>query len=171
MGQAERGTSSNRTWRNRLTRRHLIGASVAMIAGVLAYPLVSRSQDSVPTDHRREALSTGLELHRQGRYEEAAQKFTDLLGSQPDLANAYLLRGIALSSAGQPEAAIPDFSRVLEEFRPDDAVVHLYRGDAYLARGLMDSAARDFQAAAAPAGNDDRIKVAAQAKLQRVLGQ
>ena len=169
MDQAERGTSSNRTWRDRLTRRHLIGASVAMVAGVLAYPLVSRSQDSVPTD-RREALSKGLELHRQGKYEEAAQEFTDILRSQPDLADGYLFRGIALSSAGQPKAAIADFSRVLE-FRPDDAVVYLYLGDVYLVLGLMDSAARDFEAAAALAGDDDRIKVAAQAKLQRILGQ
>lgn len=174
MSQAENTSAPKATWRDRFSRRHFIGAAAASVVGALAYPLVSRLQgtslEASQSGATLAVLSTGLELHREGKYEEAIQEFTNVVRSHPELPAAYLFRGIALFNAGEPDAALTDFSRVLE-LRPDDAVVYLYRGDAYAALGLKDRAASDFQAAASLAGGDDRIEVAARAKLQKVSDQ
>ena len=154
MDRSEHRTPSDATWRDRLTRRHLLGASATVVAGVLAYPVVSRFQDAVSASPR-EAVNAGLDLHRLGKYEEAIRAFTEAIDSDRDLPDAYVLCGI--------------FSTALK-LTPGDATVYLYRGDAYLALGRKERAARDYQKSADLAG-DERLAVAARVKLRMVASQ
>lgn len=157
---------------DRVSRRSILGVAVMGALGAMAYGLSRPFQRPRWSKSRADApgvLSRGLEMHRQGNYERAAREFAAVIRSQPDLVEAYLFRGIALANAGDHQAAIEDFSTVLR-LRPEGPVVYLYRGDSYLALGFDGPAAGDYRRAAAEA-DDNRIKVAAQAKLLKISRQ
>ena len=128
-----------------LTRRNAVPVAVIAVAGALAFPVVqlTRSNRTPQPAQDSGALQKGLDLHREQKYDEAAQAFTSVIRSKPNLAEAYMFRGIARSNAGEFNDAVADFSIALK-LRPESVVVYMYRGESYLAMGQEDAAARDF---------------------------
>lgn len=149
------------------TRRNAIVAFLAGTAGAILFTLfrLERSPDSSGSTAPPAALQKGLELHRDGRYDEAIKEFTRIVRSRPELPEAYMFRGIALSSSGRFGEAIEDFTRALG-LRPGDWAVYLYRGEAYLALGNKQSASEDFASVVRADPEDRRLIAAAKAKLQ-----
>ena len=149
-----------------MTRRNIALGLVAAAAGAIAFPLVRLASRDRPTPGvSSDALKDGLELQRDGRYEDAVQAFTRIIRAQGDVPEAYLFRGISLHNAQRFDDAIRDFTTVLR-LVPDNVTVRLYRGDSYLALGRTDSAAQDFEEVVRAAPEDGRLVVAAKSKLR-----
>ncbi|MBI4336323.1 MAG: tetratricopeptide repeat protein [Chloroflexi bacterium] len=149
-------------------RRDLLRWSVllAVVGALAASPhFAPRRRDGTDEDFRR-----ALELHREGRYDQAAELFASVAESRPGDPLPHVMRGSAYANNGQFREAVESFSQALE-LAPDDAVVYLYRGDAYLRMGLRDEARQDFEAATALTNGDERVAAAAGAKLRSLATQ
>ncbi len=163
-----------------LSRRKTIVAIAAGAVSILTFPVawLVRSGDGSQSTSGSATRSTvdpnlvppqsrqkGLELQREGKYDEAVREFTRIIESDPNALDAYLFRGIVRFNAGQVNESIADFSTVLAR-QPDNARAYLYRAESYLALGDVAKAERDVQAALDLAGDDPSLAVAARTKLQ-----
>ena len=79
-------------------------------------------------------------LHREGRLEEAAVIYRDILKSAPDHAGVLHNLGVVLATAGQPEEAIALFDRAIG-IRPDYTHAHVNQGGALQSLGRLEDAA------------------------------
>lgn len=162
-------------WRTRTvtllrTRRAALAALGTAAAGALAWPLVRTARRAEPPLTPEERLRRGQALFREQQYVEAMREFGALIRARPNAPEGYLYRGMAAYQAGQYEASITDLTRALE-LRPENAVPYLYRGDSYQALGKLDAAAADYQQALSRTGQDERLAVAARAKLWMLRGK
>jgi tetratricopeptide (TPR) repeat protein len=91
-------------------------------------------------------LSTALELHRQGRLQEAAGLYQGILARNPGHADALHLLGVLAHQVGQDARAVELIGRAVA-LNPAAAVYHCNLGEAYRGLGQFDRAAECCRAA------------------------
>lgn len=96
----------------------------------------------------KESFDAGTRLFKIARYNQAMLSFDRAIALQPDMADAYLLRGKSLVEQGDNEKAISDFTKVTE-LRPSDPAGWIARGAAYLELNKFPDAIRDASQAIA----------------------
>jgi tetratricopeptide (TPR) repeat protein len=74
-------------------------------------------------------LQRALDLHHQGRYEEAIAEYQRVLASDPHQAQALHYLGVALAQFGRHADALQPLSRALE-LQPNNAALHTHYGNA-----------------------------------------
>jgi tetratricopeptide (TPR) repeat protein len=90
-----------------------------------------------------------LELWQDGKYtdpKKAIEYLNDAIRIKPDLADAYINRGIAYGGLGQYQKAIEDFNEALS-LKPDYALAYNNRGNAYNYLGQYQWAIEDYNEA------------------------
>ena len=90
----------------------------------------------------RQAFDAGERLMRAQRYNEAANSFTQTIGRDPSLIEAYYLRGRAYANLFMWDKAIADFTTLAQK-QPKDARAYLFRGQAWIERKEVDKAFAD----------------------------
>jgi tetratricopeptide (TPR) repeat protein len=91
-------------------------------------------------------LGTVLALHRQGRLQEAAGLYQNLLARNPNHADALHLLGVLAHQVGQDAQAVELIGRAVA-VNPSAAVYHCNLAEAYRALGQLDRAADCCRAA------------------------
>jgi len=91
------------------------------------------------------AYRSGQIAMQEGRYLEAASRFTEVLAQDPDRADALFALGLAQYRAGLFRAAIGPFGRSVLA-APDSAEARLYLALTYLALEDQGAAARQLKA-------------------------
>ena len=97
-------------WRIVLIALTLAVSSVAHAEkyGCGQFPLLN---DSIPQERRAEMLlKRALACVREGKPTQSIALFSELIGLQPDNADAYLNRGSAYIQSGQFELGVADYS-------------------------------------------------------------
>ena len=80
-------------------------------------------------EEARRVYDQALELHRDGRLDEAIKSYAQILRLAPNAPDVYNNLGVALRSAGRPEAAVACYRRSLG-IRPGAAGVYTNLGNA-----------------------------------------
>jgi len=111
---------------------------LAIVVGLGIYERSRSSQDG------RTALDDGEKMLKAGRYSEAIQSFDRALGVDRGMAKAYLFRGRAKAALGQTEAAVADFTKVIQ-LQPADT-------DAFVERAAIHLQTHDYPAVVADCG-------------------
>lgn len=93
-------------------------------------------------------LSRGAARVALGRYQDAEQDFTRVLGEDKDNERAYYFRGISRVALGHYEDAIQDLTQSLTR-NHQRGIAHLVRGLAYSELGEKSDAELDFNSASA----------------------
>ena len=94
------------------------------------------------TDNRRNDASIAGDLadavahHQAGRLAEAELLYLQILGTNPDAADARHLLGVVAQQCGQPLRAIDNIKQALA-LVPDSAIYHTNIGEAYRTAGNM----------------------------------
>jgi tetratricopeptide (TPR) repeat protein len=101
------------------------------------------------------AYRSGQIAMQEGRYLEAASRFTEVLARDPDRADALFNLGLAQYRAGLFRAAIGPFGRAVLA-APDSAEARLYLAMTYLALEDQGMAARQLRARSGRASADRR---------------
>jgi tetratricopeptide (TPR) repeat protein len=125
---------ARRTWRLRLTATVVIVASLA-VAGYL----YKRSMDPL---NAKESFDAGVRLFKIARYNQAILSFDRAVALQPEMVDAYLMRGRSYLGESKPEVALADFAKMIE-LRPSDPVGWVERGKAYLELNNFQAAISD----------------------------
>src|SRR5579862_7337904 len=81
---------------------------LVVLVGFEIYEKSTSSQDS------RKALNDGEQMLRVGRYAEAIQSLDRAVALDSRMVNAYLVRGRANIALGRTEAAVVDFTKVIQ---------------------------------------------------------
>jgi tetratricopeptide (TPR) repeat protein len=102
-------------------------SAVILVALGAAY-FYKRSVDPI---HARQSYDAGMRLFAVARYPQAILAFDRAVGLDPNLVDAYLMRGRAYLVDGEIERAISDFSRTVEK-RPTDSEALLWRGRSWM---------------------------------------
>ena len=90
----------------------------------------------------------GLELERQGKFEQALASYDEALVLNPDFVEALNNRGVVLEAMNRHEAALASYDRVLAS-NPDLITVMRNRGNVMAALGRTDEALADYDRALA----------------------
>jgi tetratricopeptide (TPR) repeat protein len=125
---------ARRTWRIRFTATVIILAALA-ITGYL----YKRSMDPL---NAKESFDAGVRLFNIARYNQAILSFDRAIALQPQMVEAYLMRGRSYVGDAKPDLALPDFAKVIE-LRPSDPVGWVQRGKAYLELNNFQAAISD----------------------------
>ena len=88
----------------------------------------------------------GIEHYNAGKYQEAVNQFTTLIGIDPSRANAYDWRGSIYRKLGQYEMAILDFDQAIR-LDLSNATFYYWRGSTYFKLGQYEMAILDFDQA------------------------
>lgn len=111
-------------------KRRKVTIWVAAAIAVVLVALFSYRRMADPRD-AREAYDAGLGLLKATRYEQAALNFSRTIDLMPDYIEAHRLRGRVYVAQSNPDAAIRDFTKVLE-LNPQDSNALVERGFAWL---------------------------------------
>ena len=112
---------------------------------VVAAALFSYKRMADPRD-AREAYDAGLRLLKATRYEQAALNFSRTIDLMPDFAEAYRMRGHVYVAQSNSDAAIRDFTKLLE-LNPKDPTALVERGFAWLDKKAFANAMADANGA------------------------
>lgn len=119
------------------------GAGILVVAAALfSYKRLADPRDA------REAYDAGLRLLKATRYEQAALNFSRTIDLTPGFAEAYRMRGRVYVSQSNSDAAIRDFTKVLE-LNPKDPSALVERGFAWLEKKAFPNAVADANGAIA----------------------
>jgi len=94
-------------------------------------------------DNFEERCDQAVELKNQGRYEEAAAQFEQLLACQPNHARAHLGLGLVYCFVGRFEESLEELKRVVE-CDPEWVDAHLNLAKTYAMLGMYDDARAEF---------------------------
>ena len=111
--------------------------SVGFLAAVLLAVVSSSGCGPRPDSY----LKSGRENHYHGDFEAAIADYTEAIRLDPNYAEAYNNRGLALQSQGDLDGAAADYTKAIR-LKPDYA-------DAYKNRGLVRAATGDYNGAIA----------------------
>ena len=104
---------------------------------------------SVAKSGGEKVYDSAVRMQRQGRLEEAVDRYTEALRLDPTLAQAYSNRGTTYLSLGQPEKAVEDLDQAIS-ISPTLAV-------AYSSRGLAHTNLSNFSQAVNDLNEDEQI--------------
>ena len=93
-------------------------------------------------------LERALNFHRQGRLAEAASAYSEVLGSEPDNADAMHLLGLVLATMGRGQDAVRLIGAAVS-LQPSNAAMHANLGSALNEIGRHDEALACFDRAVA----------------------
>jgi len=104
-----------------------------IIAGIIAALSLTGFLYKRYTDplNAKESFDAGTRLYKIARYNQAILSFDRAIALQPNMAEAYLMRGKSFVGDAKPERSLADFSRVIE-LRPGDPAGWVARGLAFL---------------------------------------
>jgi tetratricopeptide (TPR) repeat protein len=92
------------------------------------------------------SFERGLAYYNNGKYFFAADEFSEAIRQDPNLAAAYVNRGVTRMRLGEINAAIEDYNRAIQ-LKPSDPAVYFSRGNALVAAGQYGPAIEDFSRA------------------------
>lgn len=115
----------------------------SFVSCCLIMPFLNNGYCDSPMEH----FEKGSNHFRQGDYAAAIQSLSDAIDGNPELNEAYLLRGIAYSKVQKHKDAINDFTSALTPEQNDTA--YYFRGIAYAQIGQGRRALQDFDKAIA----------------------
>jgi cytochrome c556 len=105
-----------------------------------------RTVNKAPARNNRDYTAAALALWQDGQYKDPnkAKNYWDkTIAANPQLAQAYNNRGLALYNLGQHERAIADFSMAIQ-IKPQYAAAYNNRGNAHYALDQYQQAEADF---------------------------
>ncbi len=129
-------------------RAQWAGAAPAAVAGVVMLVFCNWPVLSMDGMRAVTALNVGTELQAQGRPDDAAAQYRQVLALTPADALAHSNLGTALSALGRPAEAVDHYRRALE-LAPDDADSHSNLGNALVALDRTDEAVESYRRALA----------------------
>ena len=88
----------------------------------------------------------GFVFDQEGKYDESIRCYTEAITLQPDFAEAYSLRGTALTEKDDLYNAIKDHNRAIR-IQPNVSYLCVLRGITYGTKGRLVNAIRDFSQA------------------------
>ncbi len=91
-------------------------------------------------------IQRAVALHREGRLDEAAALYRDLLNTAPEHGAVLHNLGVVLGEQGEPAAALGLFDRAIAA-EPDYVHAHVNRGGALQSLGRLEDAAMSYQRA------------------------
>jgi len=118
--------------------RWMVGGAVVLVLAAAGYSY-KRYMDPL---NARESFDAGTRFYKIARYNQAILSFDRSIALQPQMAEAYLMRGKSLVGDARPEASLADFSRFIE-LRPSDPNGYVERGLAYLELNKLGQAVAD----------------------------
>ena len=126
-----------RSWGLRWSAKGPILAGLAALIVVAVFALRAGGATEAESAFRK-----GNELSQEERWEQAIAEYDRAIALDPELADAYLRRGIAYGNLVQHERAVVDFNRAIE-VNPSDAAAWYYRGWSNLNLGKYQQAIAD----------------------------
>ncbi len=96
------------------------------------------------TDAVARHLEQGNRLAEEGRYEQAIEKYDEVIRLNPESAEAYYNRGVTNTDLGQLQSAIEDYDEAIR-LNPEFAEAHNNRGIAYRELGRKIEAVADLE--------------------------
>jgi tetratricopeptide (TPR) repeat protein len=103
---------------------------------------------ATPVGTLDEQLNAAFSLFENGDYQETIDAASAIIESNPDAAEAYLLRGVAYTQLNNFNRAIDDFTRSIR-ILPYDWTSYTFRADAYAQSGKIAEALNDYDKAIA----------------------
>jgi tetratricopeptide (TPR) repeat protein len=116
----------------------VLGALVALLLGPTAGALRADPID-VRAAGKDPLYVQAAELVGKGQYEQALPLLQQVVGKNPDDADAYNLLGFSTRKLGHPEQALAFYLTALR-LNPEHRGAHEYLGEAYLELGQLDKA-------------------------------
>ncbi len=98
------------------------------------------NQDQMQNKH----LLLGLKYYRKGKYEKAAEQFSDVIEEYPDFKEAYSILGNAYYHANMEKEAVEIYKRV-KKIDPGDTDSYENTGVIYANQGMLDKAIREWK--------------------------
>ena len=100
----------------------------------------------------------GHELEREGRYDEAIEKYTRAIELLPESLGFRLMRANAYMNKGDYDSAIMDYTEIIELFpEPYGKEGYFKRGKAYKAKSDYEHAIADFEKAISMSSDSEFI--------------
>jgi tetratricopeptide (TPR) repeat protein len=134
-------------------RRSRIGWGVAAVVLALLAAAGYMYKRTVDPMHARESFDAGTRLFKIARYNEAILSFDRAIGLNPDMVDAYLMRGKSYVGKADPEQSLHDFTKVIE-MSPSNPAGWLARGAAYFDLNNLPAAIEDATHAIAANPNE-----------------
>jgi tetratricopeptide (TPR) repeat protein len=116
---------------------------LAIFTSLMLSACASPDRAAGKIDLSRDLIKQGVELRKQGKYEEAIQIFTEGLNANPRYVPLYMQRGYTYRMAKKVDLAISDYSQALL-ISPKVPGAYLARGVAYGAKGSYSDAVKDL---------------------------
>ena len=88
----------------------------------------------------------GLDHFNSDEYDEAIQKFSDVLTKNPDHPDAQYYMALSWANKGKSGRAISEFTKAIEK-DPDDTDALIGRGEVWQSKGKLKQALADFKKA------------------------
>ncbi|QQS48237.1 MAG: tetratricopeptide repeat protein [Acidobacteriota bacterium] len=138
LQQAERKQKSQ--------RRLIIGGAVAvvLISIIVGYFIQSGREQRIEVANRQ--MLDGVELFKNGNYDEAILKFNDAVNLNPSNDAAFVGRGRVRLAQNDYDQALADFSEALK-LNPGNSEALIGRGNAHLGSKNWDAGIADFSKA------------------------
>jgi tetratricopeptide (TPR) repeat protein len=118
--------------------RWVVGVAAVLVVAAAGYSY-KRYMDPL---NARESFDAGTRLYKIARYNQAILSFDRSIALQPQMAEAYLMRGKSIVGDARPESALEDFSRFIA-LRPSDPAGYIARGLAYMELNKLGQAVAD----------------------------
>jgi tetratricopeptide (TPR) repeat protein len=136
----------------RRQRRLVLGTAAVVVAGSLAWGVYLYIA-SAPM-RAEKVFQEGMRLTGAGDFTGAEERFTEAIRIWPQLASAYLQRGLARKSMNHVDAALDDFEQAIGE---DSSLgpAHTALGVIYRERGDLTRATNEFTVAIGLNANTD----------------
>ncbi len=135
---------------NRVAKRHQkeLARTSAKNRRVQPPQPLGQGPGGAPASHASELVRKGTRLHQAGRVREAETLYRQVLGIDPDHADANHLLGVLLHQAGNHAGAVESISRAIE-MAPDRSMYHSNLGVALRELGRLEAAVASYHKALA----------------------
>jgi len=121
----------------------IILSCLAILTSLMLTSCAGPDRAAATRDLTRDMIRQGVELRKQGKYEEAIQIFTEAIKVNPQNAVLYLQRADTYRMAKKSDLAISDYSQALS-MSPKVPGAYYARGLAYGGKGSYNEAIQDF---------------------------
>ena len=111
-------------------------------------PARGQAEGGVPTYDLQGLIQKGIQVHQAGQLPEAEAIYRQVLGVEPDHADANHLLGVIADEVGRHEIAVQLISKAIKK-NPIDAAYHCNLGNALHEQGRLDEAVASYRKALA----------------------
>ncbi len=120
--------------------------AMAGIAAVLSVGLWFAGKGEWQPAEAEALLNRGVELHSQGKLDEAIAIYREVARLKPERAEPHYNLGVGLEAQGKLDEAVAEFRKAIR-LEPGAVDAHVYLGNALKVQGRLDEAIASYRAA------------------------